>query len=393
MAVGEDEPVAVGPVGVGRVVLHHPAVEHVAERGERHRRALVAALGVQRGVHGEARGSSRSPGRRVRVRGSRARTATLPSRADRRPWATGVTCSARARRGPDRGRHRRQPGDRGRDRRRCWPSGAGTSSSRTATARTRRRRSSPPAPPTAVGPSPSPPTWPGPTRSRRCGPRSTGERARSTPSSTTPGSCRHRGGSRITTPTACGGSSTSTSSAPFLVAAGAVRRLSTAHGGAGGVIVNVSSRAAQLGSANEYVDYAASKAALDTFTVGLANEVARDGIRVVAVRPGLIETEIHEPGRLDRLGSTPPLGRPGTAREVAAAIAWLLSDEASLRHRRPARRRRWTLSPAARRRRAASGRGQQRERAPPATGRGRCGSGRRPGRSRGTPARPARAGT
>ena len=115
----------------------------------------------------------------------------------------------------------------------------------------------------------------------------------------------------------------------FLVAAGAVRRLSTAHGGAGGVIVNVSSRAAQLGSADEYVDYAASKAALDTFTVGLANEVAGDGIRVVAVRPGLIETEIHEPGRLDRLGSTPPLGRPGTAREVAAAIAWLLSGEAS----------------------------------------------------------------
>ena len=115
----------------------------------------------------------------------------------------------------------------------------------------------------------------------------------------------------------------------FLAAAGAVRRMSTAHGGRGGAIVNVSSRAAQLGSANEYVDYAASKAALDAFTVGLAQEVAGDGIRVVAVRPGLIDTDIHEPGRLERLGSTPPLGRPGTADEVAGAIAWLLGDEAS----------------------------------------------------------------
>ncbi len=95
------------------------------------------------------------------------------------------------------------------------------------------------------------------------------------------------------------------------------------------MIVNVSSRAAQLGSAGEYVDYAASKAAIDTMTVGLAGEVAGQGIRVVGVRPGLIATEIHAPGRLDRLGSTPPLGRPGTPEEVAAAIAWLASDCAS----------------------------------------------------------------
>ncbi len=115
----------------------------------------------------------------------------------------------------------------------------------------------------------------------------------------------------------------------FLAAGEAVRRMATSTGGDGGVIVNVSSRAAVLGSAGEYVDYAASKAAIDAMTVGLAAEVAKDGIRVVGVRPGLIETEIHEPGRLERLGSTPPLGRPGRAEEVAAAIVWLASPEAS----------------------------------------------------------------
>lgn len=115
----------------------------------------------------------------------------------------------------------------------------------------------------------------------------------------------------------------------FLVASEAVRRMSTAHGGSGGVIVNVSSRAAVLGSAGEYVDYAASKAAVDALTIGLAAEVATDGVRVVGVRPGLIETDIHEAGRLERLGSTPPLGRPGKPAEVAAAIAWLVSDQAS----------------------------------------------------------------
>jgi NAD(P)-dependent dehydrogenase (short-subunit alcohol dehydrogenase family) len=115
----------------------------------------------------------------------------------------------------------------------------------------------------------------------------------------------------------------------FLVAGAAVRRLSTARGGQGGVIVNVSSRAAVLGSAGEYVDYAASKAAVDALTVGLANEVAGEGIRVLGVRPGLIDTEIHEPGRLERLGSTPPLGRPGRADEVAEVIAFLASGRAS----------------------------------------------------------------
>ena len=115
----------------------------------------------------------------------------------------------------------------------------------------------------------------------------------------------------------------------FLAAAAAVRRMSTARGGPGGVIVNVSSRAAVLGSAGEYVDYAASKAAVDALTVGLAAEVAVEGIRVVGVRPGLIDTDIHAPGRLERLGSTPPLGRPGGPEEVAAAIAWLMSPAAS----------------------------------------------------------------
>jgi NAD(P)-dependent dehydrogenase (short-subunit alcohol dehydrogenase family) len=115
----------------------------------------------------------------------------------------------------------------------------------------------------------------------------------------------------------------------FLAAGAAVRRMATDRGGSGGVIVNVSSRAAQLGGGGEYVDYAASKAAVDAMTVGLAGEVAARGIRVVGVRPGLIDTEIHAPGRLVRLGTTPPLGRPGTADEVAAAIAWLASPAAS----------------------------------------------------------------
>jgi NAD(P)-dependent dehydrogenase (short-subunit alcohol dehydrogenase family) len=115
----------------------------------------------------------------------------------------------------------------------------------------------------------------------------------------------------------------------FLVAGAAVRRMSTAYGGSGGVIVNVSSRAAVLGSAGEYVDYAASKAAVDALTTGLGNEVAKEGIRVLGVRPGLIETEIHAPGRLERIGTTPPLGRPGTAAEVADVIAFLASDRSS----------------------------------------------------------------
>jgi NAD(P)-dependent dehydrogenase (short-subunit alcohol dehydrogenase family) len=115
----------------------------------------------------------------------------------------------------------------------------------------------------------------------------------------------------------------------FLVAGAAVRRMSTAYGGSGGVIVNLSSRAAVLGSAGEYVDYAASKAAVDALTIGLAGEVAKEGIRVLGVRPGLIETDIHAPGRLDRMGTTPPLGRPGKAAEVAELIAFLASDRSS----------------------------------------------------------------
>jgi NAD(P)-dependent dehydrogenase (short-subunit alcohol dehydrogenase family) len=119
----------------------------------------------------------------------------------------------------------------------------------------------------------------------------------------------------------------------FICAREAVTRMSTRHGGAGGAIVNVSSRAAVLGAPGEYVDYAASKAALDTLTVGLAKEVAGEGIRVNGVRAGIIYTDIHasggEPGRVDRLGPTLPMGRGGTTDEVARAILWLLSDEAS----------------------------------------------------------------
>jgi NAD(P)-dependent dehydrogenase (short-subunit alcohol dehydrogenase family) len=119
----------------------------------------------------------------------------------------------------------------------------------------------------------------------------------------------------------------------FLCAREAVRRMSTRHGGGGGAIVNVSSRAAQLGAPGEYVDYAASKAAVDALTIGLAREVAGEGIRVNGVRAGIIYTEIHadggEPGRVDRLGPTLPMQRGGDAIEVARAILWLLSDEAS----------------------------------------------------------------
>jgi NAD(P)-dependent dehydrogenase (short-subunit alcohol dehydrogenase family) len=119
----------------------------------------------------------------------------------------------------------------------------------------------------------------------------------------------------------------------FLCAREAVRRMSTLHGGAGGAIVNVSSLASRLGSPAEYVDYAASKGALDTLTVGLAKEVAAEGIRVNAVRPGFIYTEIHasggEPGRVDRVKEKAPMKRGGRPEEVARAILWLLSDEAS----------------------------------------------------------------
>lgn len=119
----------------------------------------------------------------------------------------------------------------------------------------------------------------------------------------------------------------------FICAREAVRRLSTKRGGAGGAIVNVSSGAARLGSPGEYVDYAASKGAIDTLTIGLAREVAEEGIRVNAVRAGFIYTEIHasggEPDRVERVKAFVPMKRGGTADEVANAIVWLLSDEAS----------------------------------------------------------------
>jgi NAD(P)-dependent dehydrogenase (short-subunit alcohol dehydrogenase family) len=119
----------------------------------------------------------------------------------------------------------------------------------------------------------------------------------------------------------------------FLCAREAVRRMSQKHGGAGGAIVNVSSAAARLGAPDEYIDYAASKGALDTMTIGLAREVANEGIRVNAVRPGLIYTDIHasggDPGRVERLKGFLPMKRGGHADEVAQAILWLLSDEAS----------------------------------------------------------------
>jgi NAD(P)-dependent dehydrogenase (short-subunit alcohol dehydrogenase family) len=119
----------------------------------------------------------------------------------------------------------------------------------------------------------------------------------------------------------------------FLCAREAVKRMSTRHGGAGGAIVNVSSAAARLGSPGIYVDYAAAKGAIDVFTLGLAKEVGGEGIRVNAVRPGVIHTEIHasggDPGRADRIGVTAPLARAGEPDEVARAILWLASDEAS----------------------------------------------------------------
>jgi NAD(P)-dependent dehydrogenase (short-subunit alcohol dehydrogenase family) len=119
----------------------------------------------------------------------------------------------------------------------------------------------------------------------------------------------------------------------FICAREAVKRLSTKHGGSGGAIVNLSSRAAVLGSPGEYVDYAASKAAVDTLTIGLAQEVAAEGIRVNAIRAGLIYTDIHasggEPDRVDRVKAFVPMQRGGSAEEVAKAILWLLSDEAS----------------------------------------------------------------
>ena len=119
----------------------------------------------------------------------------------------------------------------------------------------------------------------------------------------------------------------------ILCAREAVRRMSTRHGGRGGAIVNLSSVAARLGAPGQYVDYAAAKGAIDVFTLGLAREVAAEGVRVNAVRPGIIDTDIHasggQPDRALRLAPQVPMQRPGRAEEVASAVAWLLSDEAS----------------------------------------------------------------
>jgi NAD(P)-dependent dehydrogenase (short-subunit alcohol dehydrogenase family) len=119
----------------------------------------------------------------------------------------------------------------------------------------------------------------------------------------------------------------------FVCAREAVKRMSTRYGGAGGSIVNLSSAAARLGSPGQYVDYAASKAAIDAFTMGLAKEVAAEGVRVNAVRPGIIDTDIHasggQPDRAAQLAASVPLQRAGTAHEVAQAIVWLLSDASS----------------------------------------------------------------
>ncbi len=119
----------------------------------------------------------------------------------------------------------------------------------------------------------------------------------------------------------------------FLCAREAVKRMSTRHGGRGGVIVNLSSVAARLGAPGEYIDYAAAKGAIDSLTLGLAKEVAAEGIRVNAVRPGVIDTEIHasggEPARVARVSQSVPMGRGGRAEEVAQAILWLASEQAS----------------------------------------------------------------
>jgi len=119
----------------------------------------------------------------------------------------------------------------------------------------------------------------------------------------------------------------------FLCAREAVKRMSKKHGGAGGSIVNISSVAARIGSPAMYVDYAASKAAIDTLTLGLSKEVGAEGIRVNAIRPGVIRTEIHasggDPERADRIGASAPMGRAGDPEEIARSILWLASDEAS----------------------------------------------------------------
>lgn len=119
----------------------------------------------------------------------------------------------------------------------------------------------------------------------------------------------------------------------FLCAREAIKRMSTAHGGRGGAIINLSSVAARLGAPNEYIDYAAAKAAIDAMTIGLAKEVAAEGIRVNAVRPGVVYTDIHasggEPDRVERVRASVPMARGGQPEEIAEAVLWLASDQAS----------------------------------------------------------------
>lgn len=119
----------------------------------------------------------------------------------------------------------------------------------------------------------------------------------------------------------------------FLCAREAIKRMSTAHGGRGGAIVNLSSVAARLGAPHEYIDYAAAKAAIDAMTIGLAKEVAAEGIRVNAVRPGVVYTDIHasggEPDRVERVRASVPMARGGQPEEIAEAVLWLASDQAS----------------------------------------------------------------
>lgn len=124
--------------------------------------------------------------------------------------------------------------------------------------------------------------------------------------------------------------------APMLCAREALKRMSSRHGGSGGRIVNISSTASRTGSANDWVDYAASKAAINTFTLGLAREVAQEGVQVNGVAPGVVDTQLHErsgsPGRLTRIGKAAPMGRPGSADEIAAVVVWLLTEAPDYLH-------------------------------------------------------------
>ena len=331
VAVGQHEAVAVGPLGVGRVVLEDPAVEHVGEGGEGHGRALVAALGAQRGVHGEA--ADQGDRLSLDVGGERGWHRADPTQPDRGGslGRQGATLAVMDDVAGTNGTALVTGGSRG--------IGAATAVALAAAgwnvAISYHRRAD--AAEAVIG------------AVTASGRRAVAVQADLAIADDVPrlfaavddalgGLDVLVNNAGIVSPAGPVASFSAERvervmrlnvTAAFLAAGEAVRRMSTARGGRGGVIVNVSSRAAVLGSAGEYVDYAASKAALDALTVGLSQEVATEGIRVVGVRPGLIDTEIHAPGRLERLGATPPMGRPGRAEEVAAAIVWLASPAAS----------------------------------------------------------------